>query len=451
MVTRREDTSTGPSIGESVETKLRRIADKARKDPKCQFTSLFHLMTEDLLRGCFQRLRGDAAAGIDRVTKEVYGKDLEANLTKLVERLHRMAYVPQDVRRVYIPKPGSDKQRPLGIPCLEDKLVQSALVRILEPIYEADFVEDSYGFRPKRGCHDALRALSRTVEGGKVNWIVEADIKGFFCNVSHDWMSKFLAHRVADKRVQRMVRRFMKAGIMEDGVHTDSAGGVPQGGSISPLLANMYLHYALDLWFDFRFRKTCSSPARLIRYADDFVGCFATQEDAERFHAELAVRLKEFGLEVEPSKTKVLAFGPREMERVKRDGGPKPETFDFLGFTHYCSVGRDGRRFRMKRRTARKKLRAKLAEYKAWIKSARACLTNREIWNKTCEKLSGHFAYYGVSDNYPSLANFLYQIRRILFKWLNRQGGRRRMNWDKFGHMAQRFPFPRPRIRVKLF
>ena len=450
MVERREDTPSGPSAGESVETKLRRIASKARSDSNFQFSSLFHLMDRELLRGCFKRLRGDAAAGIDRVTKQMYAKNLEENLSKLIERLHRMAYIPQDVRRVYIPKPGSAKQRPLGIPCLEDKLVQSGLVRILEQIYEADFIDDSYGFRPKRGCHDALRALSHTVERSGVNWIVEADIKGFFDNVEHDWMIKFLAHRVTDKRVQRMIWRFLKAGIMEEGKRMVSDEGVPQGGSASPLLANLYLHYVLDLWFERRFSMSCTNPARLIRYADDFVVCFKLQTDAERFRAELVERLGQFGLEVEPSKTKVLAFGPHEMARVNREGGAKPETYDFLGFTHYCSTTRTGRRFRMKRATARKKFRAKLAAYKQWLKTNRTRMNNRELWEKTRAKLRGHYAYYGVTDNFRGIKRFGYEVKRILFKWLNRQGGRRRMNWEKFSLMEKRLPFPKPRIHVNL-
>ena len=257
---------------ESVETKLQRIAEKAQKEPDCQFTSLFHLMDKELLRGgCFERLRKDAASGIDRVTKEEYGNDLEANLTGLVERLHRMAYIPQPVRRVYIPKPGSTKQRPLGIPALEDKLVQVGLVRILEAIYEGDFIDDSYGFRPGRGCHDALRTLSIEVEGGSVHVIVEADVKGFYDKVQHDWMVDFLGHRIADKRMLRYVKRFLIAWILEDGLFKATEEGTPQGGNISPILANIYLHYVLDLWFTRRFIKSCEGRALLIRYADDFV------------------------------------------------------------------------------------------------------------------------------------------------------------------------------------
>ena len=271
MVARREETPTVPSDGEPVTTKLHRIAEKARKEPEFKFTSLYHLMDEELLRECFKRLRKDAAAGIDEMTKELYATNLDANLLNLIDRLHRMAYIPQPVRRKYIPKPGSTKQRPLGIPCFEDKLVQAGLVRVLEAVYEQDFIEDSYGFRPTRSCHKALIALSDTVQGNSVNHIVEADIKGFFDNVNQEWLLKFLAHRIEDKRILRMVKRFLKAGVSEDGSVTVNDEGTPQGGVISPLLANIYLHYALDLWFETVFRKSCIGYTRLIRYADDCV------------------------------------------------------------------------------------------------------------------------------------------------------------------------------------
>ena len=430
---------------------MHRIARKARNEPGFKFTSLFHLMNEELLRGCFARLRGDAAAGIDGKRKADYAEHLEENLAKLVERLHRMAYIPQPVRRVYIPKPGSAKQRPLGIPALEDKLVQAGMTRILEQVYEQDFIDDSYGFRPKRSCHDALRALSETVESGGIEWIVEADIKGFFDNVSHDWLMTFLEHRIGDKRIWRMVKRFLKAGVLEEGKMYVSDEGVPQGGSISPILSNIYLHYALDLWFEKVFRKVCTGPARLIRYADDFVACFATQSDAERFRVELSARLAGFGLEVEPTKTKVLAFGPNAAKRAKREGKKKPETFDFLGFTHYCSRTRNGKRFRMKRVTARKKLRAKLAAFKQWLKDNRAKMTTRELWQKVCAKLRGHYGYYGVTDNSPGIGRFYEEAKRLLFKWLNRRSQRKGMTWEKFNLMDERFPLPRPHIRVSMF
>jgi group II intron reverse transcriptase/maturase len=408
-------------------------------------------MDAELLRGCFMRLRGDAAAGIDGMTKAAYAAHLEDNLARLVTRLHRMSYIPQPVRRVYIPKPGSDKQRPLGIPALEDKLVQAGLVRILEQICEQDFIEDSYGFRPGRGCHDALRALSETVESGKTEWIVEADIKGFFDNVQHDWLMRFLEHRIGDKRVCRMVKRFLKAGVFEEGQVRDSEDGTPQGGVISPVLANIYLHYALDLWFERVFRKDCTGPARLIRYADDFVACFATQADAERFRRDLTDRLAHFGLEVEPTKTKVLAFGPHAAQRARQEGKSKPETFDFLGLTHYCGRTRDAKRFRMKRVTARKKFRAKLAALGQWLQDNRAKLRTPALWDKFREKLRGHYAYYGVTDNSPGICRFYYEAKRLLFKWLNRRSQRHSMTWEQFDLMDQRFALPRPRIGVSMF
>ncbi|MFZ3207304.1 MAG: group II intron reverse transcriptase/maturase [Geobacteraceae bacterium] len=340
-------------------TKLLRIAEKARKEPGFKFTSLYHLMNEELLRECFKQLRKDAAAGIDDVTKEEYAADLDSNLSNLIDRLHRMAYKPQPVRRAYIPKPGSIKQRPLGIPCLEDKLVQAGLVRILEAVYEQDFITDSYGFRPARSCHEALRALSDSVEGKPVNHIVEVDIKGFFDNVNQEWLMKFLEHRIGDKRIQRMVKRFLKAGVYEDGSITVSDEGTPQGGVISPLLANIYLHYALDLWFEKVIRPRCIGFARMMRYTDDFVVCFQYELDAVKFRRELGSRLGKFGLEVEPTKTRVVKFGRFAVQNAKAKG-ERPETFDFLGLTHYCGTRRDGKGFRMKRKTARKKFTAKV-------------------------------------------------------------------------------------------
>lgn len=430
-------------------TKLRRIAEKARRDPSFTFTSLYHLMNEELLRECFKRLRKEAAAGIDEVTKEMYAENLDDNLSNLIDRLHRMTYIPQPVRRKYIPKPGGAKQRPLGIPCFEDKLVQAGLVRILESVYEQDFIEDSYGFRPGKSCHAALRALHKTVQDKSVNHVVEADIKGFFDNVSQDWMMKFLAHRVGDQRVLRMVKRFLKAGVAEGGSITVSEEGTPQGGVISPVLANIYLHYTLDLWFEKVVRKKCIGFARLIRYCDDFVICFQYEVDAERFRRALRMRLGKFGLEVEPTKTKVMEFGRFAAQNAK-ERGERPATFDFLGFTHYCGTRRDGKGFRVKRKTARKRFTSKLKAFKEWLKSSRA-LKTKELWMITQAKLRGHFGYYGVTDNLPAIKRFAYEVRKLLFKWLNRRGKRGCLNWDKFSWMLERFPLPQPRIKVSMF
>ncbi|MDD5708596.1 MAG: group II intron reverse transcriptase/maturase [Kiritimatiellae bacterium] len=431
-------------------TKLFRIAQKARKEPDTVFHNLYHLLKPDLLRECYQELRKNAACGIDGVTKQEYGEHLEENVADLSNRLQRMAYIPQPVRRAYIPKPGSDKLRPLGIPALEDKIVQAALSRILEQVYEPKFIASSYGSRRGRSPHDALRDLSDTVESGRIEWIVEADIKGFFDHVQHDVLLKFLGHRISDERVLRLVSRLLKAGVMEEGQWLETDEGTPQGGSLSPMLANIYLHYALDLWATKKFRKGCTGVMRLIRYVDDFVVCFGKQADAERFRQELETRLAPFGLEVEPTKTKVLAFGP-EAYRKAREAGTKTETFDFLGFTHYCGLNRNKTGFRMKRKTAQKKFRAKVAALNTWLRENRMKYKTRVLWEKVAAKLRGHYAYYGITDNIFGIKDFGKQAQELLHKWLNRRGGRKPMTWEKFGKMEKRFPFPRPRISVHMF
>jgi len=449
MVARYNDTPPVHRNEEPVSTKLYRIAEKARKEPSFKFTSLYHLMNEEHLRECFQRLKKDAAAGIDNVTKEEYAVGIDANLNELIGRLHRLAYRPQPVRRVYISKPGTAKQRPLGIPCLEDKLVQSGLVKILEAVFEQDFIHDSYGFRPGRSCHHALSALSDAVEKNPVNHIVEVDIKGFFDNINQEWLMKFLAHRIQDKRIQRMVKRFLKAGVQEDGSITRSEIGTPQGGTISPLLANIYLHYALDLWFEKVVRKNSTGYSRMIRYADDFVVCFQYEHDAIAFRRELVARLGKFGLEVEPSKTRVIKFG-RYAEQNAKAKGERSATFDFLGFTHYCGRSLDGKRYRMKRKTSRKKFTAKVREFKDWLKSARTCKT-AEIWKTTNSKLAGHYAYYGITDNSPGINRFSREVKLLLFKWLNRRGKRGCLSWERFMKLMERFPLPAPRIKVNIY
>jgi group II intron reverse transcriptase/maturase len=406
-------------------------------------------MNEDLLRESFRRLRTHSAAGIDHMTKDRYAAHLVSHLSDLVDRLHRMAYRPLPVRRVYFPKPGTDRLRPLGIACLEDKWVQVALVRILEPIYESDFIEDSYGFRPGRGCHDALKAVTQTIERRPMNYIVEADIKGFFDSVDRTWLSRFLGHRIADPRVLRLIGRFLKAGVLEDGVLQVQDRGTIQGGVISPLLANVYLHYVLDLWFERAFKKTCRGITRYVRYADDYLACFQYQEDAVRFQSAMSQRLAQFGLETEPTKTKWLEFGRFAAQQAKQRGH-KPETFEFLGFTHYCSRTRDGKRFRVGRKTSAKKFRAKLVAVKEWLQRVRTKPT-RWIWNRVGAILRGHFAYYGVSGNSESLRCFALEVKKLLFKWLNRRGKRRALDWDKFQRMLKRYPLPRPRITVMMY
>ena len=449
MVEQRKETSPVHRNEESVTTKLRRIAEKARNEPSFKFTSLFHLMNEELLRGCFERLRKNASPGIDKMTKTQYAENLDDNIKNLVNRLHRMAYKPQPVQRKYIPKPGSSKQRPLGIPCLEDKLVQAGLVKILECVYEQDFIEHSYGFRPRKSCHRALAALSKAVEDNFTNHILEADIKGFFDNVEQEWLMKFIAHRIGDKRIQRMIKRFLKAGIVEDGNFKFSDEGTPQGGVISPLLGNIYLHYSLDVWFEKSYHKRCKGFAQLIRYADDFVICLQYKTEAIKLKSELTKRLGKFGLEVEPTKTKVIEFGRFAVQNAK-SRRERAKTFDFLGLTHYCSTKRNGKGYRMKRVTTRKNFVAKLKSFKEWLKKARTEKT-KEIWETVKAKLRGHYNYYGVTDNLKKIALYGWKVEKLLFKWLNRRGKRNCLNWSKFEEMLKRFPLPVPRIKVNMF
>jgi len=410
---------------------LTRIGERARQRPQERFTSLYHFVTEpEHLAACYADLSGNRAPGIDGVGKEEYGVNLESNLKELSERLGRMGYRPQPVKRVYIPKPGTDKQRPLGLLCFEDKLVELALARVLEQIYEADFVESSYGYRPGRTQHQAVDQLGRTIQQQKVSYIVEADIKGCYDHLNQEWLLKFLQQRIGDERVLRLVVRMLKSGVMENGLVRASDEGVPQGGNLSPLLSNVYLHYALDLWFERRFKQRCQGEAYYFRFADDFLACFQYREDAERFLKELAARLAQFHLELESRKTRLLEFGRFAPERAQRRGR-RPETFDFLGFTHYCGQTHTGR-FKVKRKTAKKKYRAKLKEVKGWLQQERSQQKKGELLRRAKLKLAGHLNYYGITDNAEMCNSFRTQVTRLLYKWLNRQSQRRSYNWGRF-------------------
>jgi group II intron reverse transcriptase/maturase len=402
----------------------------------------------DHLRACYEGIDPDKATGVDGRTKAEYGKSLESNLDDLSARLSRLGYRPQPVRRVYIPKPGSNKKRPLGILCFEDKLVGLALTCVLEQIYEADFIESSYGYRPGRTQHQALDQLGRTIQQQKVSFIVEADIKGFFDHVNQEWLMKFLEHRIGDKRVLRLVARMLKSGVMEDGLVRASDEGVPQGGNVSPILSNVYLHYALDLWFERRFRRQCRGQAYYFRFADDFLACFQYREDAERFLREMKARLEQFHLEIEPSKTKLIRFG-RFAEREAQRSGKKPETFDFLGFTHYCGKSRSGY-FKVKRRTSEKKFRAKLREVKEWLRQERSRQKKGQLLQRAKLKLVGHLNYYAITDNARRCDAFRIQMMKLLFKWLNRQSQRRSYNWAQFIDALKWVGWPSVRIRHHL-
>lgn len=432
-----------------METELARIAERARKDPKFRFQTLVHYINERTLTAAHENMDGRKAVGVDGVSKASYGENLEANIADLVARMKRQAYKPKVVRRVFIPKPGSTKKRPLGIPAYEDKLVQAVMVKILNAIYEQEFLGFSYGFRPGRSAHDALKHLNNIIEEQRVNYIVDADIKGFFDHVDHDWMMKFLKERIEDPNMLRLIVRFLKAGVMEAGIEYDTPEGTPQGGVISPLLANVYLHYVLDLWFQKVARKQCRGKSYMVRYADDFVCCFQYEEDARAFYESLQERLAKFNLELAEDKSRIIAFGKHAEDEAKRNGGQKPDTFDFLGFTHYCGKSRKGS-FRVKRQTSRKKFQSSVARLKEWLRINRHRPVP-EIMATMRRKLQGHYNYYGITDNSRALERFEQCAEELLFKWLNRRSQRRSFKWDKFEKLLRKYPLPRPRICVRIY
>jgi RNA-directed DNA polymerase len=432
--------------GEAVELRLARIRRRARATPKQSFSNLFSHLDLELLRWAFERLKDGKAAGVDGVSVEEYGRDLERRLASLEERLHRGTYRPQPSRRRWIPK-GDGRQRPLGIPTTEDKIVQGALAAILTEVYEEEFHDFSYGFRPGRGCHEALRGLARHIGQQRVNWVVEADIRGFFDNVSHEWLLRMVAHRVSDERVLRLIRRMLEAGVMEEGRRLATEKGTPQGGVISPLLANVYLHYALDEWFAKVVARRCAGEAYLTRYADDYAACFRYESEARWFRTALEERLGKFQLELEPTKTRVLRFG-RFAKRDAERRGERPAVFDFLGFTHYCGTSRSGR-FKLKWRTSKKRFRAKLHALREWIASHRT-VPVAELWKTVNRKLTGHFAYYYVSDNWAMVREFRQRVLKALWWGLNRRSQRRSFGWQKFLAYVDRYPLTSPRQVVNL-
>ena len=430
-------------------TALARIAEIARNKPEEKFTSLYHHINVELLLKCHRELPANKAAGADQATKTEYGANLTENLHDLVEKLKQWSYRPQPVRRVYIPKGDGKTMRPLGILAYEDKLVQLALTKLLEPIFEQDFLSFSYGFRPGRSCHDALKELNRIIEKGKISYVVDADIRGFFDHVNHEWLMKCLEQRIADPNIKRLITRLLKAGIMEDGKWEPSEEGTVQGGSISPLMANIYLHFVLHLWFERFLKKNCRGEAEIIRYCDDFVCCFQHKEDAEKFYLELKQRLSKFWMEIAEERSKVLVFGRFAVATCKKQGMRKPDTFDFLGFTHYCSINRIGC-FRVKRKTSRKKFKAKVKAFKLWIQKGRH-QNIKDIWETVHAKLNGHYRYYGITDNSEMLNNYRYEISKLLFKWLNRRSQRKSYDYEQFNRHLRWNPLPEPRIFVNIY
>ena len=424
-------------------TKLSLISGHARRDRTFKFTSLAHLLDEEYLRDCYQSLNRNRAVGIDSVSWQEYGANLDENLAQLVSRLKRKKYKPLPARRVYIPK-NEKETRPLGIPALESKIVERGITWILESIYEQDFLDCSYGFRPKRNCHQALKQLDALIMFQPVNHIVEADIKGFFDNVDHDKLMDFIRIRISDTALLNLISRFLKAGYIDNGQLVKSDKGTPQGSILSPMLANIFLHYVLDEWF----KTTAKSHARgfceLVRYADDFVCVVRYADDAERIERALKNRFSKYGLEIHPTKSRKISFGHFERENAGKQNR-KPNTFDFLGFTHYCDVSRKGN-FKLGRKTSRKKFSAKCREMNKWLRAIRNRLKTKDWWEILVAKLRGHFQYYGVSENYADIAKFYKLTVKMVRKWLNRRSQKRKMSWDKFTAYLEHYPLPKPKI-----
>ena len=430
-------------------TDLTRIGEKARKEPGLVFTSLYHHICDvDNLRASYDTLGAKKATGVDGVTKEEYGKNLEENLQELSERLKRMGYRPGPKKRVYIPKAGSERGRPLGISALEDKIVEEATRRTLEPIYEAVFEDSSYGYRSGRSPHQCLDALGRTIQQKKVSYVVEADIKEFFDEVNHEWMVRFLRHRIGDERVIRLIIRMLKGGIMEDGLVRATEKGTPQGSILSPLLSNIYLHYVLDLWFSRRVSKASRGEAYYFRFADDFVACFQYREDAERFRQSLRERLKEFGLAVAEEKTRCIEFG-RFARGNAYKRGEKPKEFTFLGFTHYCGKTKEGY-FKVKRRTSRERLGESLSKFTQWAKRARHVLRKGKMLREARIRVMGHLGYYAITDNLGRCDTYVYRAMRIVYKWLNRKSQRKAYTWEGFKQALAWVDWPQARLRKDL-
>ena len=431
-----------------METKLERIADKSAHESRPIFTSLYHLLNEELLLQCHKELDGKKAVGIDEMTKEEYSRNLRENIRNLVERLKNKAYKPKPSLRVYIPK-ANGKKRPLGIAAYEDKIVQSGLKKILEAVYEPKFQENMYGFRPNRSCHMAVKDLCTSIIRKRINYVVDADIKGFFDHMSHEWTLKFVGYYIKDPNILNLVKKYLKAGVLEEGKYQTNESGSAQGNIISPVLANIYMHHVLVLWYKKYFEKQGAGESFLVVYADDYLAGFEEKSEAERYYEEMQKRLGKYGLEIETSKSRLLEFGRYAKERRKRRGKGKPETFDFLGFTVYCGETQAGK-FCVKPKTSGKRMRMKLKEMEQWLKKNRTTPL-KELMPALNRKLTGHYHYYGVTYNIQALVKFHYYTTKMLYRWMNRRSQKRSYNWERFKQMLNYYPLAYPKRYFNLY
>jgi len=393
-------------------------------------------------------LKRNKAPGLDHVTYEEYETYLNTNIQKLVKRMKAGKYYPQPVRRVYISK-GEGKKRPLGIPALEDKIVQMGITRILNAIFEPNFLDCSYGFRTGRSCHQALKQLDNSIMTKPINHIIDADIRSFFDNVDHDWMMRMLEEKIADKNLLKIIRKFLKAGVMEAGKLCQTEEGAPQGGILSPTLSNIYLHYILDLWMEKIIKRDIRGYVELLRYCDDLVILVQHKKEAEEILVELNKRLNKFGLDLSKEKTRLIEFG-RYAKINAEEKGKKPDTFDFLGFTHFSDKTRKGN-FKVGRKTRRKKLNTSLKGMKGWLKSVRNTTKVREWWKVLAAKLRGHYEYYGISGNHSGIRAFYRQTCKLVFKWINRRSQKKSMNWKQFINYLNNHPLPLPKVKHNIY
>lgn len=437
------DTSARHRTGERMSTKLASLTQRAKRNPKYKFISLMHLFTEDFLEECLEELETNKASGIDGVTVEEYKTDKEKNIKELLVRMRAWKYRPKPSRRVYIPKTDGGK-RGLGIPSVEDKIVQMGIKKILEAVYEQDFCDVSYGFRPGRNAHNALEALDKAIMTKPTNYIVDMDIEKFFDTINHEWLGKCLKQRISDSNFLRLISRFLKAGVVEEGSFIETETGTPQGGIVSPILANIYLHYILDLWFEKIFKKQMKGFAQIVRYADDFVVCFQAEREAQAFGVQLHQRLGKFGLKVSEKKARIMEFGRYALEKARKEN-KKVSTFDFLGFTHYCGRSRAGK-FKLGRKTRRMSFRQKIKGINLWLKGVRNLVELKQWWKILGQKLTGHYNYYGIGGNMRQINIFYRKCVELAYKWVNRRSQKKSYNWEQYNRLLKYNPLPKPKI-----
>jgi RNA-directed DNA polymerase len=432
-------------------TKLTLIANKARECKTTKFNALIHHINHEHLLACFKDLKRGKAGGIDTRTKESYSEEeITDILRQTIADMKSKVYRPQPVKRVFIDKAGTTKKRPLGLPTVIDKTVQQACKNILEAIYEADFLDCSYGYRPNKDAHGALKELNHMVMQKKINWVLDADIKGFFDNIDHNWMMEMLSERISDSNLKSLIYKFLQSGVMEDHIYSKTEQGIPQGGIVSPVLANIYLHYVLDLWFEKVVKKELKGDIQLIRYADDFVIGLQHKDQAEKLYKMLKERLAKFGLTLAEDKTHIVEFGRFAQENHRNSGHGKPKTFTFLGLTHFCTTTRDGR-FKLGVKTSGKKMNGSLTNMNAWLKKMRNRMKQEQLWKLLGAKLQGHYNYYGVSGNFDSIQTFYRQTIFLTYKWLNRRSQKKSFTWPSFWLYLESYPLPRPALTFQIY